>query len=326
MSQTLQASPQDGTEPALPRRSAVLAYLVLLRPSDWIKNVLVLVALVFSGNLWNGTKDIAAGFAFVAYCLLASGFYSVNDALDVESDRRHPFKRRRPVAAGEIAPRAAMIFGIGLIVGGLAISFAVNTLLGLISFAYIALQIFYNLRLKRIVMVDVVGLAIGFVLRAAAGAAAIEVQVSIWLVMCVFFLCLYLGFIKRLSDITSARLDAHGEGWQPPAHYDRGGELQWLLGISATLAIATYLMYALSPHAMALFGPRAVGLALLTPLVLIAIYRFYRRALLGCSDRPIDALFEDAGVRIATILFAVGVLVVRYAPHVGTWLDSLFLR
>ncbi len=302
------------------------AYLLLMRPMDWSKNVLVLAALVFSGNLLHGDKWLAAMLTFSAFSLLASGFYAFNDALDAPSDRRHPMKRHRPVAAGLIPPRRAMAFGIGLILAGVAMGTFVNLLTGAICAAYIVLQVMYNVRLKRVMMVDVVTLSLGFVLRAAAGAAAIAVPLSIWLVMCVFFLCLYLGFAKRLADLTSARRDEAAEGWEPAADYDRSPELTWLLGISATLAIATYLMYTLSPHAAEQFGPRAMGLALLTPLVVIAIYRFYRRALLGRSDRPVDALFEDPGVRLASILFALGTVASLYLPHAGEWLDRLFLR
>jgi len=305
---------------------APIAYLMLMRPVDWTKNVLVLAALVFSQNLLNGPAWIESILAFMGFCLMASGFYAINDALDVASDRHHPMKRHRPVASGMIPSKHAAIFGLGCIVAGMAIGFSLNVLLGSIFAIYIGLQLVYNMRLKRVVMVDVVTLSLGFVLRAAAGAAAIAVPLSIWMVLCVFFLCLYLGFAKRLADITSAREDGLAGGWQPTARYDRGPELHWLLGVSATLAIMTYLMYTLSPHAAEQFGGRAIGLALLTPLVVIAIYRFYRRALLGRSDRPVDALFEDAGVRMATVLFAIGTLACLYVPQIGRWLDQLFLR
>lgn len=323
------APPKPASQTSAPspvRQSRVAAYLLLMRPMDWSKNVLVLAALVFSQNLLHADKWLAALLAFAAFCLLASGFYAFNDALDAASDRRHPMKRHRPVAAGIIPPRRAMAFGVGCILAGLAIGFAINLLAGAIGLAYIGLQIAYNVRLKRVMMVDVVALSLGFVLRAAVGAAAIAVPLSIWLVMCVFFLCLYLGLAKRLADLTSAQQDAEADGWQPSANYDRSPELTWLLGISATLAIATYLMYTLSPHAAEQFGPRAMGLALLTPLVVIAIYRFYRRALLGRSDRPVDALFDDPGVRLASILFALGTIMSLYLPRAGEWLDRLFLR
>lgn len=307
------------------------AIIRLLRPGDWVKNVFVLIPLVFALQS-SATADVvgdalpaiaAAMLAFVAFSVLSSGFYCLNDVFDAADDRLHPFKRHRPVAAGEVAPTTALRLGATLIVVGLALGFAVDVQLGVILALYVALQALYNLRLKQAMLVDVVTVAIGFGLRAAAGAAAIDVQISIWLLLCVFFLCLYLGFVKRLSDLTSARRH-DGDAWSPPAGYDDLGELNWLLSLSAGLAIVTYLMYTLSAHAHELFGARAIGLALLTPLVIIAIHRFYRRARTGRSDSPLSALREDRGVITAVVLFVVGIALSLYVPAVEMMLDDVF--
>jgi hypothetical protein len=153
---------------------------------------------------------------------------------------------------------------------------------------------------------------------------AIEIQISIWLLLCVFFLTLYLGFIKRLCDLTSAKAMDDNE-WSSPAGYDDRIELNWLLGVSAVLAIVTYLMYALSDHAMAIFGSRALGFALLTPVVMIAIHRFYRRATEGASDSPLAALRDDRIVQAAVVLFGAGVLVSLFVPQAQRLLDELYI-
>jgi 4-hydroxybenzoate polyprenyltransferase len=326
--------------PAAPADSAWRAYLRLMRPSDWLKNVLVAAPLVFSQRLGDGVALGQTAAAFAVFCLLASGFYAINDALDAASDRAHPVKRRRPVASGAIGSGAACRFGAILVLLGLAVACWVNPLLAVVAAGYLVLQVFYNAWLKRVLMVDVVALALGFVLRAAAGGAAIGVQVSIWLVLCVFFLCRYLGFVKRMSDETATRqggleggvagsggpgVEGGEGGWHSPAGYGNLQELNWLLAVSAGLTIVTYLMYALSQHTRTLFGPRALGFALLSPLVVIAIYRFYRRSLAGRSDRPLDAFFEDRGIRLCGILFAAGVLITLYAPGVDHWLGRLFM-
>lgn len=307
--------------------------LRLMRPGDWAKNVFVLPALVFS--LPQALKDARVGDdiltplllatlgAVAAFGFTASGFYALNDVFDAEKDRRHPVKRNRPVAAGLVPAGTAVGFGIALILIGGAIGFATSLGLGVVLAIYALLQLAYNLRLKYLLFVDVTAVAIGFALRAAGGAVAISVQISIWLVLCVFFLCLFLGFVKRLCDIASA--EAAGAAWRSPAGYQGRGEIEWLLTLSAVLAVVTYLMYALSDHTWVLFGARSYGFALMTPLVLLTIHRFYRRANMGLSDSPLAALREDPGVILSVLLFAAGTLVMLYVPGVEDVMRNVFL-
>lgn len=296
----------------------------LMRPGDWVKNVFILPALVFSERLSDVGAIVPTVLTFVAFCLLSSGFYALNDVLDAKADRAHPVKRHRPVASGAVSERAAIVLGAVLIVLGLSGGYFVNLSVGVTLTLYAVMQAAYNGLLKRVLLVDVVTLAVGFGLRAAAGAVAIEVQLSIWLLLCVFFLCLYLGFVKRLCDIASAERAGDGD-WKSPAGYDSRIELDWLLGVSAVLAIVTYLMYALSGHAQTIFGSRSMGFALLSPLVLIAIHRFYRRASTGTSDSALAALREDRGVLVSVVLYGAGVLATLYLPFVGDILEKLFV-
>jgi 4-hydroxybenzoate polyprenyltransferase len=308
------------------------AWFRLLRPGDWTKNVFVLIAPVFwvashadeaaSGDL--RPIVVATALAFAAFCLCASGFYAINDALDAPRDRTHPVKRKRPVAAGEISPSAARAFGILLVAGGVALAFAAGRGAGFTLVAYTVLQVLYNAAFKRWPVIDVSAVAIGFALRAAGGALAIDTPISPWLVAVVFSLTLYLGFIKRLCDLSSARLAGNAD-WRSPAGYDDPLELSWLLGLSGTLTVVGYLTYSLSRHAVEIFGVRAAGLALLTPRVIVATFRFYRRARLGQSDSPLAALREDPAVLASIVLFTVGTLAVLYAPGVGEALGELFL-
>jgi 4-hydroxybenzoate polyprenyltransferase len=308
------------------------AWIRLLRPGDWTKNVFVLVAFVFwlpnqvgslpAAEVWE--RLVHVGIAFAAFCAAASGFYAINDSLDAPRDRLHPVKRRRPVASGEIGQRSALVGGLGLVACGIGLGFLASRGAGLCLVAYAALQALYNLRLKRVILVDVVTLASGFALRAAAGALAIEVQISPWLIACVFALTLYLGFIKRLCDLSSVR--ASGDtAWRSPAGYDNPFELNWLLGLSGTLTVLMYLIYALSGHAQRIFGVRATGFALLTPLVLVVVHRFFRRANEGLSDSPLAALLEDRAVAVAILLFVLGAGVTLYVPQAATLLGELFL-
>ncbi|MCE2884467.1 MAG: UbiA prenyltransferase family protein [Planctomycetaceae bacterium] len=307
------------------------AILKLARPGDWTKNSFVLLAFIFwaanavrtQGGDVVLDKAVDAMLAFAAFCLVASGFYCVNDALDAEKDRGHPVKCRRPVASGAISPGAAIATGIVFVAGSFALASAVSAALAGAVGVYAVLQLLYNGGLKRVAFVDVATIATGFGLRAAAGAIAIAVPISVWLVLCVFFLCLYLGFIKRMCDLVSA--ERAGSAWKSPAGYRGREELQWLLGLSAVMTVSMYLSYALSEHAWSLFGPRAIGLALLAPFVLVAIHRFWRRANEGSSDSPLDALRSDRVVLVSILCFVALLGVVLFAPGAGGLLESVFL-
>ena len=275
--------------------------LRLMRPGDWTKNSFVLLAFIFwlanavrtQQTETAAAKVTAAALAFAAFCLVASGFYAINDALDAEKDRSHPVKCRRPVASGAISVGAAIGFGALLVAASIAVALSVSKALVAAIALYAVLQVAYNGGLKRVAVVDVLTIATGFALRAAAGAVAIEVQISPWLVLCVFFLCLFLGWTKRMCDLVSA--ERAGSAWKCSADYRGRDELQWLLGVSAVVTVLMYLSYTLSAHTWQLYGPRAYGLAMLTPLVLLAIHRFWRRANDGSSDSPLDALRSDDG-------------------------------
>jgi decaprenyl-phosphate phosphoribosyltransferase len=305
--------------------------LRLARPGDWTKNSFVLLAFIFWAanavrtqsvdEVWS--KGMSAVLAFAAFCMVASGFYAINDAIDAEKDRGHPVKARRPVASGAVTVASAAILGALLVVLALGVGFAVDPGLGWAVGLYGLLQVFYNLGLKRVAFVDVTTIATGFALRAAAGALAIDVQISVWLVLCVFFLCLYLGFIKRMCDLVSA--ERAGSAWTSSAGYRGREELQWLLGVSAVMTTLMYLFYALSDHAHAIFGSRATGLALLTPLVLVAIHRFWRRANEGSSDSPLEALRADRVVLASIMLFVALLGVVLFAPQAAEAIDAVFL-
>jgi 4-hydroxybenzoate polyprenyltransferase len=267
--------------------------------------------------------------AFIAFCVTASGTYAMNDALDASEDRKHPLKRARPVASGAISVSTAIIAGMLLVIVGSLLAWSVNANTGVIMLSYVGLQLLYNVYFKVTPFVDVAIVAAGFCLRAAAGATSIQVQISIWLLLCVFFLTLFLGFTKRLCDKASAENAVkHGEimSWKSRAGYDTRDELNWLLALSACLVLVTYLMYTLSEHANGLYGSRALGLALLTPFVAISIHRFYRRANLGLSDKPLQTLTEDRVLFGVIILYFVGAYLSLYYPPMERLLSAMLFR
>lgn len=306
-----------------------MQYLQLMRLSDWVKNLLVLApaAFWFSSPLNEGRFPLSqvltnALIALAGFCFLSSAVYAVNDALDEDEDRRHPVKRLRPVAAGKIPAHRAVLFGCSLVALAFGLASMVSSGLMAVFSLYLLLQIFYNACSKFLLVLDVITISLGFVLRAAAGAVAIDIGISTWLLLCVFFLCLYLGFIKRLCDLTSAG-ESKGEDWTSRAGYGDASELDWLLGVSGAMCLMMYLTYTLSDHTRALFGVRSTGLALLSPLVLIVIHRFYRRAHEGRSDSPMAAAAKDVPLKVGALLFAIGTLAILYLPAVERVLSTL---
>ena len=315
--------------------SMLPAPLKLLRPGDWAKNAFVVLPAVFwlAGEGRGAAPELVEEQLFrvaltvVAFSMAGSGFYAINDALDAEEDRKHPTKRRRPVASGKISPGAAVALGVALIAGGLVVAWWIRTLVFAVIVAYVLLQVAYNVRLKRVRLVDVVTVASGFVLRAISGSLALGILASMWLVVVVFALTLYLGFVKRLGDLRAAELEAAGgslSGWKPRAGYDSSEDLNWLLAVTGAVTTMSYLMYSLSDHAREIFGVRANGFALLAPLVFIVIHRLYLRANSGKADSPITAVAADRSARTATALFIAAVLAVLYWAPVSELLGSVF--
>src|ERR1700733_2237821 len=187
-------------QPVVPRRTPLRAAIKTGRPKEWIKNVFVFAGLLFSGK-FNHPHDVFMAFVtFVAFCLISSAGYFVNDLIDLELDRKHPKKRYRPLAARELSERSAMTIAPGLAIVAVALGFLVNWKVGLMVVGYGAAQIAYSLGLKQIVIIDVMTLAGLFILRVAAGASAVDAHASEWLLLCTGFLAAFLGFPNRPQE------------------------------------------------------------------------------------------------------------------------------
>src|SRR3954453_222148 len=187
--------------PEIRRRSQAMALLVAMRPPEWIKNVLVFAGLLFSQKLDQGPQVVDATITFIAFCAISSAGYLVNDLRDAPLDRRHPEKRHRPIASGELSERVAGVAAVALAVIGIAISFAwVDAgVAGLVAL-YGVITVAYSLILKRLVIIDVMTIASLFILRVVAGAVAVEAHASEWLLLCTAMLALFLGFTKRRQE------------------------------------------------------------------------------------------------------------------------------
>jgi len=186
-------------------RPAAPALLRALRPRQWAKNVFVFAALVFAGRLSDHRAVGQVLGAFAVFCALSSAVYLLNDVRDVEADRAHPVKKRRAIAAGELAPGTALAVAAVLAAGALSGAFALSFGFGLVAVGYLLLNLAYSLGLKRVVILDVMMVAAGFLLRAIAGATVIDVAISHWLVLCTGLLALFLGFVKRRQELVARR-------------------------------------------------------------------------------------------------------------------------
>ncbi len=189
------------------------AYIQLLRPRHWIKNLFVFAALLFSRNIDKLPSLAKAAWAFLCFCLTASAVYIFNDLIDMEKDRKHPRKCRRPLASGRIGRGEAILLLAAMLPAVVILSFLASFSFGLVILIYLLNNLLYTVYLKNVVILDVMSIAAGFILRVAGGAIAIAVQISPWLILCTFLLALFLGFSKRRNELQVLEQDAQDHRW-----------------------------------------------------------------------------------------------------------------
>ena len=229
-----------------PRRSRLQAMIVTVRPRQWIKNVLLIAAAGAAGALSRDDVPVRVGLAFVAFCMLASGIYAINDVRDRHEDRLHPRKRYRPVAAGDIEPGTAVVLGCGLMIGGVVLCAAVRPLLLAVGAGYLALTLSYTMVWRHIVVLDIFAIAGGFVLRAVAGGVAAPVALSRWFLLVVTCAAVLVAAGKRLSELR--RTEAGGRqavGRRRVLKLYTVTRLRVIMAASAAGAVFAYCVWAL---------------------------------------------------------------------------------
>ena len=239
------------------------------RPRQWIKNVFVLAALVFSGQLADPASAVRGALAFACFCALSSAVYLFNDVRDRELDRLHPEKRLRPIASGELSPVAASAAAVLLAAAALALAFALSPAFASTTLLYLALHAAYSLGLRRVVILDVMLVAAGFLIRAWAGAVAIGVETSHWLALCTGLLARFLGVVKRRQEIVSLG----GAAAQRPILREYSVPfLDQMISVVTASTVLAYSLYAFSGEVAERVGTRHLGLTI--PFVLFGIFRF----------------------------------------------------
>lgn len=275
-------------------------YLRILRPEQWVKNGFVLAPLIFSEKLLDPRSLLLSFAAFTVFCVLSSGVYVLNDLFDREKDRSHPLKKDRPVPSGQIGVREAAILGGALCLTGTAAAVSLGTPFLLTAAGYLALQGAYNLRLRQVVILDILTIAVGFVMRALAGSVAIGVSLSPWLVLCTLLVALFLGFAKRRHEIVLLGNEAQ-EHREILSEYSLPF-LDQLIGIVTASTIVSYAIYTLSPEVTARLGSSSMIMTL--PFVIYGIFRYlYLVYLREGGGSPSRDLLSDRSLLVCIFLW-----------------------
>ena len=293
------------------RPSALKALLLTLRPEQWIKNLLVFAGVMFGGRLLDVSSLWAAITTFAVFCALSSAVYIFNDIADREADRQHPLKSSRPIAAGDLSPAAAAFAGAGLAGAALAVATIMAPRLGLVAAAYLVLLLLYSAALKHFVIVDVLVIAGGFVLRAVAGAVAVAVPISHWLLVCTTLLALFLALSKRRHELTLLGEGAVGhrrilEEYSPYL-------LDQMIAVVTASTLVAYTLYTTDAETAARLGTTRLGLTV--PFVLYGIFRYlYLVHQKRGGGSPSTMLVTDRPLLACVALWAASVAVILYFP------------
>src|SRR5690349_3775283 len=304
---TVPAEPTDNAqEPVRPRRSPLRAAIKTGRPQEWIKNIFVFAGLLFSGKFKQSHDVLEAFLTFVAFCLISSAGYYVNDLIDVELDRKHPKKRFRPLAAGELSEGAAKAIAPALAAIAIAIAFAtVNWEVGLMVVGYGIAQVAYSLGLKQIVIVDVMTLAGLFILRVAAGASAVEAHASEWLILCTGMLALFLGVTKRRQEAVSELHE--GTSSRPVLEHYSLPFLDQMVAMVTTGTVISYSIYAVNSP---IVGNKMMWTI---PSMVYCIFRYLYLIYDRTDDRSIAAMVsKDRGMLAAGATFVAVAFLLLY--------------
>lgn len=287
-------------------------WLAVMRPEHWIKNLLLFMAIPFALRTGDAESWLRCALGFAAFCLICSAIYIFNDILDRASDAAHPVKCLRPIASGALSVPAAAGEMVLLLAASVVISLPLAWPFWLTELAYVALMLLYSLVLKQHAIIDVIAIALGFVLRAMASAAALWVPSSAYLVLCTFMLCLFIALSKRrgeVQDLSVAAGDA-GTGVAPELTrrvnpFYTPQRTEHMLSVSAGLSIITYSLYCVSPQTAEHLGSR--HLVWTVPLVVYAMFRFYCITARAGQADPVKVVLRDKVLWLAGLLWLLSV-------------------
>ncbi|MDQ7798884.1 MAG: decaprenyl-phosphate phosphoribosyltransferase [Candidatus Edwardsbacteria bacterium] len=282
---------------------------ISMRPRQWTKNLIIFAGLIFSQNLGHPLLLAKTIVAFILFCAISGAVYIINDLLDYSSDQLHPVKKRRPIASGALPRPAALTAAVILGFAGSALSFLINPPFGAVALSYLLLMLGYSLWLKRLVIIDVFVIAAGFVLRAAAGAEAVNVPISDWLLICVILLSLFLALAKRRQEMKTLE---NGAAAYRQALSDYSDKLldQMIAVVTAAVAVS-YSLYTMWPETVEKFGSSNLKYSI--PIVLYGIFRYlyliYRK---DQGEQPEMVLLNDRWLLSSVVAYVLAVWMIIY--------------
>lgn len=280
-----------------------------LRPQQWVKNLLVFAALVFAKKLGSLQAVEQALLGFLCFCFLSSAAYLINDVIDVDSDRQHPLKSQRPISSGRVSKSIALSLAFLLLTTALLVSFWLSFMFGLGALSFLFLTTLYSVSLKHVVILDVMAVSAGFVLRAVAGALAIEVEISSWLLVCTLLLALFLSLGKRRHELVLLEEEAtsHRKILTEYSPYF----LDQMIAVVTASTVVAYCFYTLSPEIEEKFETKFLSLTI--PFVLYGVFRYlYLIHQKESGGNPTQMLLADKPILVNIILWILTVLVILY--------------
>jgi len=293
--------------------------LRLIRVHQWVKNLFVFVPLLFSKHLFDLLYFLQTLSAFIVFCFASSAIYVINDIVDIEADRAHPIKKNRPLPAGDISKNVAVIIAIFLLALVAWSMIYFNYKFDLLVIGFVLLNVLYSFWFKNIVLLDIFSIAGGFSIRVLAGAYAIQVPISSWLLLTTMFISLFLGVMKRRSELAMVnQYQRANEGAEQKGTHSRKVLSQYSLNfadqmatIAATGVIVCYALYSVAPRTVSVFNTE--HLIYTTPFVVFGIFRFmYLEYISGKGENTTRTLATDVPMIINFLLYVAATVVIIY--------------
>lgn len=289
-----------------------MAYVKLLRPKDWAKNLFLFIPLFFAGEIWDLSKISAVFLGLLAFSMIASSIYIINDYRDIEDDRKHPVKSKRPLASGAVSKQAALVICAILLVAGFTLAWFIRDKFLFVLGIYFLLNLGYSLGLKNIPILDIMILAAGFVLRIKAGSVIALIPLSEWIIIMVFLLAVFMAIGKRRDDVL-IKLNSGADMRKSIKGYNLE-LLNVLLALVCAVIIVAYFMYTMSPEVNARYGHRLYYTCL---FVLAGIMRYLQIIyVLADSGSPTKILYKDRFIQITLLLWIASYISIIYTKDI----------
>ncbi|RDY22920.1 decaprenyl-phosphate phosphoribosyltransferase [Romboutsia maritimum] len=283
------------------KKASIKEYIKLMRSKHYIKNLFVLAALIFSNKIIDINSIYNTLIAFVSFCFISSSVYVLNDIVDMEKDKLHPKKCNRPLASGKIHKNNAIVLVIFLTILSLGLSLFVRRELTFILILYLSNNLLYSFKIKNIILLDVFSIAIGFILRVCAGSVSIDVKLSSWIILCTFFLSIYLGFGKRKKEIFTLKKTASDHRKILKEYSEPVLNQMMIVALSST--IVCYALYSTS-------NVNNPDMIYTTIFVVYGLLRYHFIINTSEEGNPTDIILKDKSLKLNVLIWAIVCLII----------------